>query len=696
MTMEPAMRTFLLATAATLAVAIPSSPALAQAMNYGELQEMFGEPVTISATGSPQRVADASVNMEIITADQIRQSGADNIPDILRGVAGVDVRRYGASDANVAIRGYNAANSPRVLVLLNGRQIYVDYHSYTAWATLPVQLEEIRQIEVIKGPNTAMFGFNAIAGVINIVTFDPIFDTVNVLTARGGTQGNQQLSTVVSGHLGDSAGLRLSASEHGSREYSIDSLSAASGLVSSGYGPAPRHAYNRSVYAHGRAVLPSGVDVSAELDVTDAKLLEMTVGGYPGWTSYISNREKLGIGGDSPIGYLSLNAYRNSVEFRYMPGENCATCVSILNSLYVVQASDLLKPGVDHTVRLGLEYRNNRGGGSAFAGEDFGFDVYAANAMWNWQMTPEVALTNSVRVDHMTFTYRGPVDPSVLLYNAADYNSRPITEPSFNSALVYKPTAVDAIRFSVARGVQAPDFYALFPEPVQGGFMPLVNSFQGSPNLKPTVSMNYGVDYDRGLPRLDSTAQLALFYQTSQNVLAPPGDAGINDNPANPTLGNGYAGNIGRSTSIGGELSLKGSNEAGWRWKGAYALTFIRDHYNGINQNPDVPDSSVDSQRGTPTSTVILGLGRSWGDFEADVMGRWQSRYDDIGLASNTSSLARYKIDNYFTFDARLGYKPTERLTLAVSGQQLNQAHIRQTSGPSLDRRVLGTVSVRF
>ena len=104
----------------------------------------------------------------------------------------------------------------------------------------------------------------------------------------------------------------------------------------------------------------------------------------------------------------------------------------------------------------------------------------------------------------------------------------------------------------------------------------------------------------------------------------------------------------------------------------------------------------MDSQRGTPTSTVILGRGRSWGDFEADVMGRWQSRYDDIGLASNTSSLARYKIDNYFTFDARLGYKPTERLTLAVSGQQLNQAHIRQTSGPSLDRRVLGTVSVRF
>ncbi|MEI6556799.1 MAG: TonB-dependent receptor [Rhodospirillaceae bacterium] len=677
------MRIILLAAAAAaVTVAGYAGPVRAQAMNYGELQEMFGEPVTTSATGSPQRVADAPVNMEIITADEIRRSGADNIPDILRSVAGVDVRRYGAADADVAIRGYNAANSPRVLVLLNGRQIYVDYHSYTAWATLPVQLEEIRQIEVIKGPNTALFGFNAMAGVINIVTFDPIFDTVNTVTARVGTQSNQQLSSVVTAHLGNRAGLRLSASEHGRKELS------SSGLPPS-YGPFPRHSYNRSVYAHGRAELPAGIDVSAEVDVTEAKLLEMTVGGFPGWTSYRSNREKIGIGTDSPIGYLNLNAYRNYVEFDYTPGENCVTCTSIVNSLMVVQVSDLLKPGVDHTVRLGLEYRNNRGGGTAFAGERFGFDVYAANAMWNWQVTPAVALTNSVRVDHMTFTYKGPVAPTVR-YTAADYNSKPITEPSFNSAAVYKPTPRDSFRLSVARGVQAPDFYALFPEPIQVGFNTLVNSYQGTPNLKPTISMNYEFDYERSLPSIDSSVQMALFYQTSQHVLAPPGDAGITD-----AAGNGYAGNIGRSTSIGGEISLKGADAGGWRWKAAYALAMIRDHYS-VNLNPGLPDSSVDSQRGTPTSTVILGLGRSWRDFEFDLTGRWQSRYDDIGVSNDGTALTRYRIDNFITLDGRIGYKLNDKLTLAVSGQQINQARLTQTSGPPVERRVLGTVSVRF
>lgn len=653
-------------------------------MNYGDLEEMFGEPVTTSATGAPQKVADAPVNMEIITADEIRQSGADNIPDILRRVAGVDVRRYGAADADVAIRGYNAPNSPRVLVLLNGRQVYVDYHSYTAWSTLPVQLEEIRQIEVIKGPNTALYGFNAIAGVINIITYNPIYDTVNSVTARGGTQNDQELSTVLTTHFNDSAGLRLSASERSGLEFSDANLPPS-------YGPFPSHDSARSLYADGRWNLESGLSLASEVDVTRSNQMEMTVGGYPGATGYATDREKFGVGGDGALGYLSLNAYRNSVQFQYAPGENCPGCTTIRNDLYVVQLSDLLKPAADHTIRLGLEYRNNRGGGSAFAGEDFGFGVYAADAMWTWQVTPAFALTNSVRFDYMTFTFNGPVDPTIR-YSAADYNSSPVLEPSFNSAAVWRPTDRDTFRLSVARGVQAPDFYALFPEPYQYGFNDVngISAYQGTPNLKPTVSMNYELDWQRSLPVLSSTAKLAAFYQTSDDVLAPPGDAG---QPVGPD-GNAYAGNIGGSDSFGGEAELKGS-EAGWRWKAAYGLTLVRDHYT-INQQPGVIDSSIDSQNGTPVGTAIVTLGRTWGAWEVDALGRWQSRYDDIRVSTDGTTLTRYHIDDYLIFDSRVAYTIAPNLTVAVTGQQLNQARIVETSGPPVDRRLFATVTVRF
>jgi len=391
----------------------------AQEMDYGALQELFGEPVTLSATGSPQRVADAPVDMEIITAEDIRRSGADNVPDVLRQVTGIDLRRYGASDADIGIRGYNSANSPRVLVLLNGRQIYVDYHSYTAWATLPVQIEEIRQIEVVKGPNCALFGFNAVSGVINIVTYDPIHDTLHEAVVKGGSIADRQISAIGSGHWGDQAGLRLSAGEHGSAEQSTTNQPVS-------YQPFPSHAFSRNAYAQSRVDLPAGVNIAAEADFTEAKQFEMTVGGYPGPTAYQTNREKLSIGNLTALGNLDLSLTRNAVNFQYFPGENCITCISINNEVEDALLSDLLKIGASHILRLTLEYQNNRVTGSAFGTEKLSFALAAASVMWNWQVSPEVALTNSLRVDNMQFRFAGPVASSIV-YSAKQYDSAPIT-----------------------------------------------------------------------------------------------------------------------------------------------------------------------------------------------------------------------------------------------------------------------------
>lgn len=120
----------------------------------------------------------------------IRRSGATNIPDALAHVVGVDVLRWGVSSADVSIRGYDTPYSPRLLVLVNGRQVYLDDWGRTQWDAIPVQMAEIRQIEVVKGPNTALFGFNAAAGVINIITYNPLYDTINTASVNGGTQGS--------------------------------------------------------------------------------------------------------------------------------------------------------------------------------------------------------------------------------------------------------------------------------------------------------------------------------------------------------------------------------------------------------------------------------------------------------------------------------------------------------------------------
>ncbi len=125
--------------AATLPFLILSAAsARGQTIDYTAAEQMLGEPVTTSVTGKPQRASDVPANLEIVTADQIRRSGAISIPEVLRFVTGLDVRRYGQLNFAVGIRGYNTALNPRVLVLLDGRQVYSDDYGTTAWPLIPV------------------------------------------------------------------------------------------------------------------------------------------------------------------------------------------------------------------------------------------------------------------------------------------------------------------------------------------------------------------------------------------------------------------------------------------------------------------------------------------------------------------------------------------------------------------------------
>jgi len=99
------------------------SRAHGQSVDYGGFEQLLGEPVTTPAPGRPRRMSEVPANTEIITADDIGRSGADNIPDILEFIAGFDVRRHGFAAVDVGVGGYNETSNPRLLVLLNGQQV---------------------------------------------------------------------------------------------------------------------------------------------------------------------------------------------------------------------------------------------------------------------------------------------------------------------------------------------------------------------------------------------------------------------------------------------------------------------------------------------------------------------------------------------------------------------------------------------
>ncbi|MGH7295584.1 MAG: TonB-dependent receptor plug domain-containing protein, partial [Polyangiaceae bacterium] len=109
----------------------------------------------------------------IITEQDIRLSGIVKIPELLRRLAGVDIMETTGSQTEVSLRGFNQRLSNKVLVLVDGRSVYIDLIGATFWATLNIGVEDIERIEVVRGPGSALYGADAFNGVINIITKTP-------------------------------------------------------------------------------------------------------------------------------------------------------------------------------------------------------------------------------------------------------------------------------------------------------------------------------------------------------------------------------------------------------------------------------------------------------------------------------------------------------------------------------------------
>lgn len=139
-----------------------------------------------SVSKKEQRLSRAASAVFVITAEDIRRSGATNIPDLLRMVPGLDVAQVNSSTWAISSRGFNDEAANKLLVLIDGRTVYSPLFGGVFWDVQQIPLEIIERIEVIRGPGAAVWGANAVNGVINIIT-KKASDTQGGLISGGGT-----------------------------------------------------------------------------------------------------------------------------------------------------------------------------------------------------------------------------------------------------------------------------------------------------------------------------------------------------------------------------------------------------------------------------------------------------------------------------------------------------------------------------
>lgn len=144
--------------------------------------------VKVSTVGKrQQRLNRAAAAVFVISREDIRRSGATSIPEVLRLAPGVHVARVTGSTWAVTIRGFNGIFSNKLLVLVDGQTVYNPLFSGVWWHLQDPPLEDIEQIEVVRGPAAAVWGANAVNGVINIITRRADQTRGTLLRASGGT-----------------------------------------------------------------------------------------------------------------------------------------------------------------------------------------------------------------------------------------------------------------------------------------------------------------------------------------------------------------------------------------------------------------------------------------------------------------------------------------------------------------------------
>lgn len=124
----------------------------------------------ISLSRSPQKLTEVASGIQVITNEDIRRSGATNIPEALRLAPNLQVSQLNSSSWVISARGFNTVFANKLLVLIDGRTVYTPLFGGVLWDLQSVLLEDVERIEVISGPGGSLWGANAVNGVISIIT----------------------------------------------------------------------------------------------------------------------------------------------------------------------------------------------------------------------------------------------------------------------------------------------------------------------------------------------------------------------------------------------------------------------------------------------------------------------------------------------------------------------------------------------
>jgi iron complex outermembrane recepter protein len=631
-------------------IAIPAWPQQKAADLTGRsIEDLMNIEVT-SVSKKEERLARTAAAIFVITAEDIRHSGANSIPALLRMVPGLDVAEINGSTWAISSRGFNDQIANKLLVLMDGRTVYSPLFNGVYWDVQEVPLEDIERIEVIRGPGAAVWGANAVSGVINIIS-KKASDTQGLLITGGGGTHDEAFGTAqYGGTLGPNTTYRGDSTNFNGNH--LANLAGQNGadswdVLRGGFRVDSKFDTKNSLTVQGDGYSGSEGEIvtavtSLALPQPQVSNLRMDIGGWDilaRWGRAIS-----------PTSQTTLQVYfdrTNRGDATYAEGRNT----------FDIDFHHHIAWGDRQDFVWGLGFRdtsdNIRG---SFR---FMFNPTAeTQLLFSSFVQDEIAivpgrlfLTLGARLEHNHFT-GFDVQPSASIAWLA--NDRTTFWASISRA-VGTPSRETDVRFNAG----------VFPGP--GGLMLLESVFGTEQKNEDVLATEVGY---RTQVSEDLSLDLTGFYDSYSNIISSDvGTASVEFNPAPVHLVLPiFLGNQLYGEGHGAEMALNWKPVS--RWSLSPGFSYLQLHMHKTAASTDV----------TSISTVEGSSPREQAQVRSQV--ELTSRWDWDTSVYFVGRLPALQIPSYTHLDACLTWKARDGLSFSLVGQNLLQDHHLEFNGP--------------
>ncbi len=656
---------------------------------------------------SSSRVAESPLHAPnstaALTAQDIRMAGLLNPLENLRRIAGVDLMQLSPGHTQFSIRGLNERISSRVIVLVDGRTVYLDFLGMSMWSSVPLSAEDIERIEVVRGPASAIYGADALTGVVNIITRRP-GEGDGYVSLGVGSGGQVRGAAGAHGRIGKLR-LRVSGGYEGAGPFNVwvargrrDVEPGFVGDSDLGYRRRYGHVSGELRIARG-VVLRGGAGVS-QLDQSIqgiGRLGEVLVRDGLFSQSYLEMGTRAG---------LSARVFWNRFRTDYAPAEHPIGTVPAAATGQVRQ-QDAIDGEVVYTRDVKLARRI---GMQLIAGLSYRFKFID----WDW-IGPDPETGRRTRSQHHFAAFlqdRLRFGKVVEIVGSVRADRHPLLDGiqvSPRGSVLYHPTERQVLRFMVATAFRGPTFlesYLFIPiiTPLRG-----VTAFGlGNTRLGPERIFSLELGYRAEDPDAFALEANAYFNRVG-------GLIGLRDlhytrlwdfqndptfayDPAQAVLGlvSLRFGNEDTTfLQFGGELGIKLFPVRGLDVYANYA-------FHRTVPSTDAPLGGREEDQRASEHKVNLGVqyrSRFGLDLAADFS--WVSPQlwvdPQVALRPGDPLYTADPLPAYAVLNARVGYRLFEdKLELSVVGTNLLMEHREHPFAQTIDRRVMGHATLRF